>query len=100
MVGAYWAESLQLAETGSIVGSMQITGTAQTSQLPFFLVASDYCLIGEEIFTAGAYLTQDAPLIASLAGQDVGRIIGVVLSILGTLLITLGSKLILDLFTW
>lgn len=100
MVGAYWAESLQLAETGSIVGSMQITGTAQTSQLPFFLVASDYCLIGEEIFTAGAYLTQDAPLIASLAGQDIGRIIGVVLSILGTLLITSGSKLILDLFKW
>jgi len=63
-------------------------------------VASDYCLIGEEIFTAGAYLTQDAPLTASLAGQDIGRIIGVVLSILGTLLITGGSKLILDLFKW
>lgn len=100
MVGAYWAESLQLAETGNRIGAMQITGTAQTSQIPFFLVASDYCLIGEEIYTAGAYLTQDAPLMASLAGQDIGRIIGVILSVLGTLLMTAGSNVLLDLFRW
>lgn len=98
MVGAYWAESLQLAETGSRIGAMQITGTANTSQIPFFLVVSDYCLIGEEIFSAGAYLTNDAPLIASLAGQDVGRIIAVILSFLGALTVTFGSNILLDLF--
>ncbi|OGD57271.1 hypothetical protein A3K78_08855 [Candidatus Bathyarchaeota archaeon RBG_13_52_12] len=88
MVGAYWAESMQLAETGSRVGAMQIAGTAQTSQIPFFLVSTDYCLIGEEIYAAGAYLTNEAPLIASLAGQDFGRIIAVILGILGALLTT------------
>ena len=98
MVGAYWAESLQLAETGSRIGAMQITGTANTSQIPFFLVVSDYCLIGEEIFSAGAYLTNDAPLIASLAGQDVGRIIAVILGLLGALTVTFGSNILLDLF--
>ncbi|UCH57005.1 MAG: hypothetical protein JSV18_06615 [Candidatus Bathyarchaeota archaeon] len=100
MIGAYWAESLQLAETGNRVGAMQISGTANTHQIPFFLVVSDYCLIGEEIFSAGAYLTQDAPLIASLAGQDVGRIIAVILMVLGTLLITAGSNLLVDLLQW
>jgi hypothetical protein len=98
MVGAYWAESLQLAETGSRIGAMQITGTANTSQIPFFLVVSDYCLIGEEIFSAGAYLTNDGPLIASLAGQDVGRIIAVILGLLGALTVTFGSNILLDLF--
>lgn len=98
MIGAYWAESLQLAETGSRVGAFQIAGTANTSQIPFFLVCADYCLIGEEIFSAGAYLTQDGPLVASLAGQDVGRIIAVVLSVLGTLLYTAGITVLLDLF--
>jgi hypothetical protein len=62
------------------------------------LVTTDYCLIGEDIYSAGAYLTQDAPLIASLAGQDVGRIIAVALSVLGVLLATMGSNLLLDLF--
>jgi hypothetical protein len=98
MIGAYWAESLQLAETGNRVGALQITGTANTHQIPFFLVVSDYCLIGEEIYSAGAYLTQDAPLIASLAGQDFGRIIAVILSVLGTLLNTAGITFLLDLF--
>jgi hypothetical protein len=98
MVGAYWAESLQLAETGSRIGAMQITGTAQTSQIPFFLVTSDYCLIGEEIYSAGAYLTNEATLIASLAGQDVGRIVAVVLSLLGAITFTMGSRILLDLF--
>lgn len=98
MIGAYWAESLQLAETGNSVGAFQITGTAQTSQIPFFLVTSDYCLIGEEIYSAGAYLTKDAPLIGSLAGQDIGRMIAVVLSVLGTLAYTVGINTLLDLF--
>ena len=98
MVGAYWAESLQLAETGARIGAMQITGTAQTSQIPFFLVTSDYCLIGEEIYSAGAYLTNEATLIGSLAGQDVGRIFAVLLGLLGAILFTLGNRAILDLF--
>ncbi len=98
MIGAYWAESLQLGETGNRAGAFQISGTANTHQIPFFLITTDYCLIGEEIFSAGAYLTNDGPVIASLAGQDVGRIIAVALSVLGVLLATMGSNLLLDLF--
>jgi len=98
MVGAYWAESLQLAETGSRIGAMQITGTANTHQIPFFLVVSDYCLIGEEIYAAGAYLTDDATLIASLAGQDVGRILAVILGLLGAIAYSLGSEVLINLF--
>jgi hypothetical protein len=103
MIGAYWAESMQLAETGSRVGAMQISGTAQTSQIPFFLVSTDYCLIGEEIFAAGAYLTNEAPLIASLAGQDFGRIIAVILGILGALLttaMTVAGNPLLTVMSW
>ncbi len=98
MIGAYWAESLQLAETGNRVGAFQIAGTANTGQIPFFLITSDYCLIGEEIYSAGAYLTQDAPLMGSLAGADVGRLMAVVLGILGTLLYTAGINTLLDIF--
>lgn len=98
MVGAYWAESLQLAETGSRIGAMQIAGTAQTSQIPFFLVTTDYCLIGEEIYSAGAYLTNDAHLIASLAGQDVGRILAVLLGLVGAILVSVGSNFLVNLF--
>jgi len=100
MVGAYWAESLQLAETGNRVGAMQISGTANQHQLAFFVVATDYCLIGEEIFAASAYVTGEIALLSSLAGQDVGRFLGVILMILGALMITFGSDALINLLGW
>ena len=98
MVGAYWAESMQLAEVGTRMGCLQIAGTAQNSQIPFFLLATDYCLIGEEIYAAGAYLSNEPAIVACLAGQDVGRLFAVALCILGSLLFSAGITLIADLF--
>ena len=100
MIGAYWAESLQLAETGTRVGAMQIAGTAQTSQIPFFIAACDYCLIGEEIYAAGAYLSKDAEMIGSLAGQDMGKLLAIALIVLGTLIVTAGSDILTRLLSF
>ena len=100
MVGAYWAESLQLAETGNRIGAIQISGTGNQHQLAFFVVATDYCLIGEEIYAAGAYMTGEIALLSSIAGQDVGRILGVALMVIGTILITFGSNAITQLIGW
>lgn len=100
MVGAYWAESLQLAETGNRVGAMQVAGTANTHQIAFFVIATDYCLIGEEIFAAGAYVTEDPVFISSIAGQDFGRIVAVALMIIGTILSTMGIDALVNLIGW
>ncbi len=100
MIGAYWAESLQLAETGARIGALQIAGTANNSQIPFFIAACDYCLIGEEIYSAGAYLSKDAEMIGSLAGQDMGKLLAIVLIILGTLLATAGSDILVKIVSY
>lgn len=88
--GAFYAESLILAETGHSVGAIQIAGTAMASQLPFFVTACDYTLIGEELFAASAYLSKEPLLLGSLKGQDWGKAIFMGLIILGVLLETLG----------
>jgi len=77
-MGAFFAESLILAETGNSVGAIQVAGTAMATQIPFFFVACDYTLIGEELFAAQAYLSKDLRLIGSLKGQDVGKILAMV----------------------
>ncbi|MFW5879127.1 MAG: DUF6754 domain-containing protein, partial [Myxococcota bacterium] len=46
-LGCFFAESLILAETGASTGAIQIAGTAMPSQLPFFVAACDYTLIGQ-----------------------------------------------------
>ncbi|MCU0726941.1 MAG: fibronectin type III domain-containing protein [Planctomycetes bacterium] len=69
-LGMFYAESLILAETGNMTGAIQIAGTDAITQLPFFIVACDYTLIGEELYAAGAYMGGDPKLTGSLKGQD------------------------------
>lgn len=88
-LGAFFAESLILAETGNSIGAIQIAGTAQPTQLPFFVAACDYTLIGEELFAASAYLSQDEKMLGSLKGQDFGKFVAMVSITLGSLLMTL-----------
>ena len=88
-MGAFYAESLILAETGNHIGAIQVAGTAMPSQLPFFVAACDYTLIGEEFFAASAYLSGDPQQMGSLKGQDMGKLIGALGIILGVLMATL-----------
>lgn len=88
-MGSFFAESLILAETGNSIGAIQVAGTAEASQLPFFVAACDYTLIGEEFFAASAYLSGDPDQLGSLKGQDVGKLIVGCLLLLGCLLATL-----------
>jgi hypothetical protein len=90
-MGAFFAESLILAETGNHIGAIQIAGTAMPTQLPFFVAACDYTLIGEELFAASAYLSGDQQQIASLRGQDVGKLLAMGAIAIGSLFITLAT---------
>ena len=73
--GTFYAESLILAETGNSVGAIQIAGTDSEHQLPFFIAACDYTLIGEELYAASAYLSREPMLLGSLRGQDWGKLL-------------------------
>ena len=89
--GSFFAESLILAETGHSVGAVQIAGTAQVTQLPFFITACDYTLIGEELYAASAYLSKEPKLLGSLKGQDLGKAVALVFLAFGVGVATLGS---------
>lgn len=87
-MGTFFAESLLLAETGNSIGAIQIAGTRETSQLPFFVAACDYTLIGEEFFAASAYLSGQPDQLGSLKGQDLGKAILGSIIIVGCVLAT------------
>lgn len=90
-MGAFFAESLILAETGNSVGAIQIAGTAMPSQLPFFVAACDYTLIGEEFFAASAYLSGKPDQLGSLKGQDMGKVLVAAFLIIGCFFATLAA---------
>jgi len=69
-LGAFFAESLILSEVGFTSGAIQIAGTANVHQLPFFVVACDYTLIGEEYFATSALVTRDLEMMGTLKATD------------------------------
>ncbi len=89
-MGAFYAESLILAETGNSIGAIQIAGTAMPAQLPFFVAACDYTLIGEELYAASAYLSKEPKLLGSLKGQDLGKGLILLVILIGVIIQTLG----------
>ncbi|MBU8932895.1 MAG: hypothetical protein KOO62_02700 [candidate division Zixibacteria bacterium] len=104
LLGAFFAESLILAETGNSVGAIQIAGTARPAQLPFFIAACDFTLIGEELFAASAYLSGEPKQLGSLKGQDVGKAIAMTAIIVGVVAVTIGTawdvKICNDVVRW
>ena len=74
-LGKFYAESLILAEAGNSIGAIQIAGTGSYTQIPFFVTACDYTLIGEEFFVASAYLSKKPELVGSIKGQDIVKLL-------------------------
>ncbi len=90
LMGYYYAESLIMAETGNTVGAIQVAGTPAVDQLPFFIAACDYTLIGEEFYAASAYLSQRPEELATLKAEDIFKALFVGMIALGSLLTSLG----------
>jgi len=84
--GQFFAESLIMAENGNQVGAVQVAGTTQTTQIPFFIAACDYVIIGDEYYAATAYLTREPTLLGSIVGQDVTKGVLLFLFVLGAIL--------------
>jgi len=97
-MGKFYAESLILAETGTVAGSIQISGTDEISQIPFFVVACDYALIGEELYAASAYLGKEPLLLGSLKAQDYAKAGVIFLAIIGFLTLIFGYHGITEFF--
>jgi hypothetical protein len=98
-LGRFFAEALILAETGFVNRSIQIAGTAEATQLPFFVAACDYTLMGEELFAVSAYLSQDPRLVSSLKASDYIKVFLVAMIVIGTIAATAGSDFFVRLFT-
>ena len=88
-MGVFHAESLLLAEAGNLTGAIQVSGTDQLSQIPFFVAATDYTLIGEELYAASAYLSQEPVQLGPLKAQDLTKIIIVLLIAAGVIALSL-----------
>lgn len=97
-LGMFWAESLILAETGAQAGAIQIAGTDSVTQIPFFIAACDYTLMGEELYAASVYLSKEPILMSTLKAQDISKLIIAALIVIGSILFTYGNTSVYEFF--
>lgn len=90
IIGSLYHQAILFAEVGARAGALQIGGTDTTHNIPFLVSACDYGIIGEEIYALSAYLSKDPIPTGQLAGQDIGKILAVILILGGTLLLLAG----------
>lgn len=85
LFGAYDYTALIFSEGGQIAGCMQIAGTASFYQVAFFIPTCDYVIIAEELYACSAYLSRQPTMLGSVVGQDYGKLVLLVLIVLGVI---------------
>jgi len=92
-IGSWYHKAVIFTENAACVGAMMLGATDTTHNIPFLVAICDYSLIGEELYALGAYVSEDPVVASSLAGQDIGKFIAMILIVLGSVLITFGLSI-------
>jgi len=102
LIGVGWGASAPMANliccSAAIrEGAMIIGGSTGTTQSVALAVTSDWLLIGEEVYAAGAYLSKNSAMVGAIVAQDIYRIVFAALLIIGLVLSAIGSTVLSDL---
>jgi len=97
MLGMFGFDSVILGEVGNTIGAIQIGGSDRTPQLPFLAATCDYVLMSGELYAAGALIEGDPEKLGILRGEDIIKLIIVVLMMLGFFLGSIGITILADL---
>jgi hypothetical protein len=93
MIGPFYGEQIALCEVAAREEAIQICGTQSLTQTSVMAAVSDYFIVAEEIFAAGAYVTQDPIQLKSIAGGDFAKAVAITLIIIGVILELLGNSI-------
>jgi hypothetical protein len=78
------------------MGIVNITATARTYQIPLQATIADYFMFGEELFAAGALLSQDPGALSAMRMSDLIKVGLILLLIVGSVAMWAGSTAIYD----
>jgi hypothetical protein len=88
MIGHFGEEYPLIGEAGAQRELLQIAGSDSVNTQPWIRVTANQALLGEEVFAAGAFLSQRPEDVGSLHVQDVIRVLIVVSIVIGVLVKT------------
>jgi hypothetical protein len=89
-----------MTESGVDIGAFQIAGTTNVLTMPFAVSSCDFALLGEDEYAAAAYVDPDPVQRGVILGQDIAKVIVIILLVAGALLSTVGNNLIRNILSW
>jgi hypothetical protein len=98
--GATFWETITQLGTGAVAGCVNLGGTPRLYYLPIVICCCDYFLIGEELYTAAAVVDKSPPQLGSVFGQDLVKMLSMVLIVISIILISVGTTWFTDLIGW
>jgi hypothetical protein len=94
-IGPFLVEGIHLGIASRRINTIAIGGNNSYSMAAFMFVTMDYVLLGEEMFAAGAYMSQDPVVISGIACEDLVKwFLGIIL-VIGALTMSLGSDIVI-----
>jgi len=94
LIGSFLGAGVFMGESGARAGALQIGGPHI-----FYVLCCDYFLLGEELYAAGAYASEDPEMLGSIAAQDMTKILALILMIVGVLAMFVGSDAIVKMLS-
>jgi hypothetical protein len=92
--GAHAYEGMSICEQSNIVGAITIAGASYISNMAGMACSADYLIIGEEMPAAGAYLSKEPAMLASIRCQDIYKFVGIGLIIIGCIAVSFSNDII------
>jgi hypothetical protein len=97
MLGVWWAETPAFCEIAKRAGAFMIGGTDYIENVPYLVAFCDYSLVFEEIYAAGAYISDDPSQKATIWAEDMMKFLILALSVIGAVSVSAGFT---ALVTW
>jgi len=94
-IGAWHTDCLLVLAAAHDAGAMNIGGTGRWIMMYAFAMFADYLMIAEEIYAAGALMSENREMISGLAAEDVGKFFALAIVIIGTIVAAISLPTVL-----
>jgi hypothetical protein len=90
MVGIWYTDCVMPLESSKIYGGLNVGGTARWIMAYAFAMMTDYLLLGEELYAAGAAVSDNPVMVSGIASEEIGKYFSLVVLVVGLVLMALG----------
>lgn len=90
MVGIWYTDCVMPLESAKIYGGLNVGGTARWIMAYAFAMMTDYLLLGEELYAAGAAVSDNPVMVSGIASEEIGKYFSLVILVVGLILMALG----------